>query len=187
MTVILMTTKKKPTKKTVKKLVKKNTGVAKVSDKHSLLGKALPNMSLETQEGTLVNLKQLGEKSTQVVLYFYPKDDTPGCTTEACDFRDNMARLQSLGVRVLGVSPDDHKSHQKFRLKHELNFDLLVDKDHKLADKLGVWKLKKFMGREYMGVERSTFLIANGKIIQAWQPVKVAGHIDEVLTAVTHK
>jgi len=115
------------------------------------------------------------------VLYFYPKDNTSGCTKEACDFRDNMSRLLPY-ANVIGVSPDSIASHQKFQQKQSLNFTLLADVEHKLAEKYGVWKEKSMYGRKYMGIERSTFVLnAQGKIIKEWRKVKVSGHVDEVL------
>jgi len=152
------------------------------SEKHPLLGKSIPSIKLLDQEETLFDLKKEFSKGWSV-LYFYPKDDTPGCTTEACDFRDNFARLKKNKIKLVGVSPDPVKKHKKFIEKYDLNFTLLADEDRELCEGMKVWKLKKFMGREYMGVERSTFLIKDGKIAQAWQPVKVAGHVDDVLNA----
>ncbi len=118
-----------------------------------------------------------------VVLYFYPKDNTSGCTAEACDFRDNLNRLTAKAA-VIGVSPDSLASHQKFRLKQNLNFTLVADTEHLLAEKFGVWKEKSLYGRKYMGIERSTFIIgAAGTVVREWRKVKVAGHVDEVLAA----
>src|SRR5690606_1503459 len=102
----------------------------------------------------------------------------------ACNFRDNLNRLEQAGVKVLGVSPDSPESHQKFREKYNLNFDRLSDPNHELANTFKVWKEKNFMGRSYMGVERSTFLFENGQVVKAWQPVKVDGHVDEILKVV---
>ena len=147
---------------------------------HPLVGKSVPALKLFDQNEELIDLKKTTSKGW-TVLYFYPKDDTPGCTQEACDFRDNLARLNKSKILVLGVSPDPVKKHKKFAEKHELPFSLLADEEKKLCEAMKVWKLKKFMGREYMGVERSTFLIKDGKIAHAWQPVKVAGHVDEIL------
>ena len=124
-------------------------------------------------------------KGKTVVLYFYPKDDTPGCTTEACGFRDSFSRLKKKGAVVLGVSPDDAKSHAKFKQKHDLPFTLLVDSDKKLCNEYGVWKEKSMYGRKYMGVERSTFVIGpDGRIKAAWRKVSVSGHVDEVLASI---
>ena len=120
-------------------------------------------------------------KGQKTVLYFYPKDNTSGCTAEACDFRDNYNRLTAKAV-VIGVSPDSVKSHIGFRQKQGLNFILLSDSEHKLAEALGVWKEKSMYGRKYMGIERSTFVIdKDGKIAHEWRKVKVAGHVDEVM------
>ena len=148
---------------------------------HTLVGSQLPDLTLIKHDGSDLSLGTLS--TGKVVLYFYPKDDTPGCTTQACGFRDNFNRAESAGIRVIGVSPDSTESHKKFVEKYGLNFELLTDTDHKLADELNVWKEKNFMGKTYMGIERSTFLLNNGEIVKAWQPVKVEGHVDEVLAA----
>ncbi|MEW5829368.1 MAG: thioredoxin-dependent thiol peroxidase [Chloroflexota bacterium] len=119
-----------------------------------------------------------------VVLYFYPKDDTTGCTTEACNFRDDYSAYQQAGVAILGVSPDSTKSHAKFKSKYDLPFPLLADVDHSVCEQYGVWGLKKFMGREYMGVMRTTFLIsAEGNILEVFEKVKPAEHSSEILAA----
>jgi len=119
-------------------------------------------------------------KGQRVILYFYPKDNTSGCTQEACDFRDNINRLTNYAT-VIGVSPDSIKSHQSFKEKQNLNFILLSDPEHKLAEKFEVWKEKSMYDRKYMGIERSTFIIdKNGKIEKEWRKVKVKGHVDEV-------
>lgn len=115
-----------------------------------------------------------------VVLYFYPKDNTPGCTQEACDFRDNFNRLTGKAT-VVGVSPDSAESHKKFQGKHELNFTLLSDPEHLLAEKFGVWQEKSMYGKKYMGIVRSTFIIKNGEIVKSWNKVSVKGHVDEVI------
>lgn len=123
----------------------------------------------------------------KTVLYFYPKDNTSGCTKEACDFRDNINRLTKY-AEVIGVSPDSIASHQKFQQKQGLNFILVSDINHELAQKYGVWKEKSMYGRKYMGIERSTFILdKNGNIIKEWRKVKVSGHIDEVLQALQSK
>ena len=120
-------------------------------------------------------------KGSRVVLYFYPKDNTSGCTAEACNFRDNMNRVSSVAT-VVGVSPDSIKSHKSFKEKQGLNFVLLSDTDKLLAEKFGVWKEKSMYGRKYMGIERSTFVLdKEGNIEKEWRKVKVAGHVDEVL------
>jgi peroxiredoxin Q/BCP len=147
------------------------------------VGDAAPYFAIADDQGKTHSLKDYRGKS--VILYFYPKDNTPGCTTEACDFRDNFSRLKSKGVVVLGVSPDSEKSHQNFKGKFELPFPLLVDSDKKLCQAYGVWKEKSMYGRKYMGVERTTLLIdAEGKIARVWRKVKVPGHAEEVLMAV---
>lgn len=122
----------------------------------------------------------LDDFTQTVVLYFYPKDNTPGCTQEACDFRDNFNRLTGKAT-VVGVSPDSIESHKKFQKGQELNFILLSDPEHELAKKFGVWVEKSMYGKKYMGIERSTFIIKNGLIAKAWKHVKVSGHIDEVI------
>lgn len=120
-------------------------------------------------------------KGQKIILYFYPKDNTPGCTQEACDFRDNFNRLSSF-AKVIGVSPDDIKSHVKFREKQNLNFILLADPEHKLAQEFKVWAEKSMYGKKYMGIVRSTFYInKKGEIENEWRDVKVKGHVDEVL------
>lgn len=114
-------------------------------------------------------------------MYFYPKDNTSGCTQEACDFRDNMNRITS-SATVIGVSPNDIKSHKKFKEKQDLNFLLLSDTEHTLSEAFNVWKEKSMYGKKYMGIERSTFILdENGNIIQEWRKVKVNGHVDEIL------
>ena len=120
-------------------------------------------------------------KGQKVILYFYPKDNTSGCTQEACDFRDNINRLTSFAT-VIGVSPDSIKSHLKFKEKQSLNFILLSDPEHKLAQAFNVWVEKSMYGRKYMGIERSTFVLdENLNIIKEWRKVKVKGHVDEVI------
>jgi peroxiredoxin Q/BCP len=139
-----------------------------------------PDFDMPNQNGKPVQLKDLAGK--MVVLYFYPKDMTPGCTQEACDFNDNLARLKKKGAVVLGVSFDDEKRHQKFIAKHDLGFDLLVDADRSVAKKYGVYQKKKFMGREFMGIVRSTFVIdGKGVVKKIFSPVSVKGHVEEVM------
>ncbi|PQO44567.1 thioredoxin-dependent thiol peroxidase [Blastopirellula marina] len=146
-------------------------------------GKKAPSFTLPADDGTKVKLADLN--GSIVVLYFYPKDDTPGCTKEACAFRDRHAELKKHGVTVLGVSPDDKESHAKFRDKFDLNFPLLVDKDHKIAEKYGAWREKNMYGKVSMGIQRSTFLIdEEGKIAKVWKRVQVAGHDAKVLEEV---
>ncbi|HVU87025.1 MAG TPA: thioredoxin-dependent thiol peroxidase [Pirellulales bacterium] len=143
-------------------------------------GKAAPDFTLAADDGKKVNLKAL--RGQPVVLYFYPRDDTPGCTKEACAFRDRKKELTRLGAHVLGVSTDDVTSHEKFRDKYELNFPLLADVDHKIAEKYGAWREKNMYGKKSMGIQRSTYLIdAEGKIQKIWKKVSVDGHDDQVL------
>lgn len=154
-------------------------------------GTAAPAFTAKDETGKTWKLSDL--KGKPVVLYFYPKDDTPGCTTEACGFRDANAELAKLGAVVLGVSRDDAKSHEKFKQKFHLNFPLLVD-EGPLTEKYGTWVEKNMYGRKYMGIQRSTFLIGpDGKIAKVWPKVKPEGHADEVaaeikdLTATSRK
>jgi peroxiredoxin Q/BCP len=145
-------------------------------------GQPAPDFTAKTDMDETVSLKDFAGK--HVVLYFYPKDDTPGCTIEACNFRDNMGRIESAGAVVLGISLDDVDSHQKFRDKFELPFTLLADTEHTVADAYGVYGKKKFMDREYMGIDRATFLIGpDGTLEKVWPQVKPDGHADEVLAA----
>lgn len=143
---------------------------------------AAPPFRLESTSGETVTLASLRGK--KVVLYFYPKDDTPGCTREACDFKDNLARLKKEGVVVLGVSKDSLAAHEKFRAKYALPFDLLVDAGSEIARAYGAYGKKVMYGKEVEGTIRSTFLIdEQGKITAVWSPVKVDGHVDQVLAA----
>lgn len=145
-------------------------------------GDPAPNFTVATDDGRSVSLSDFRGK--QVVLYFYPKDDTPGCTVEACAFRDGFAEIQSKGAEVLGVSVDDVASHQKFKEKYNLNFPLLADTDKKIVNDYGVWKEKNMYGRTYMGIERTTFLIdQNGVIKKIFPKVDVKMHYDEVVQA----
>src|SRR6187399_3015659 len=134
-----------------------------------------PAFALKATDGRTVKLADL--RGQPVVLYFYPKDDTPGCTKEACAFRDRNRELQELGAVVLGVSADDVASHQKFTEKFSLNFPLLADPDHQVAEKYGAWREKNMYGKVSMGIQRSTFLIdAAGKVAKVWKRVQVDGH-----------
>jgi peroxiredoxin Q/BCP len=145
-------------------------------------GSTAPAFKTTNTNGDTVSLKDL--RGQKVVLYFYPKDDTPGCTKEACSFRDAYSKFKKRGITILGVSPDSEKSHQKFTTKYELPFTLLVDTDHSIADAYGVYGEKKFMGRTYMGIHRTTFLIdEKGKIRKVFEKVKPEDHADEVLGA----
>ena len=146
-------------------------------------GSVAPAIVLPLDDGSAVELSSF--KGRPVVLYFYPKDDTPGCTTEAKDFSCLMAEFDKAGAHVVGMSPDTAKSHQKFRKKHDLDVALAADEDKKIAEAFGVWVEKSMYGKTYMGVERSTFLIDKaGRIARSWRKVKVAGHAEEVLAAV---
>lgn len=144
-------------------------------------GDSFPDFSLNDNSGKTVTLSDL--KGKKAILYFYPKDDTPGCTAEACDFRDAMPNFE--GIQIFGISPDSEKSHQKFVDKFNLNFPLLADKDHHLADAVGVWVEKSMYGKKYMGVARTTFLLdENGTVAKVWENVKPAAHAREILDAV---
>ena len=145
-------------------------------------GETAPDFTLKDDQGNDVRLSQL--RGRPVVLYFYPQDDTPGCTREACAFRDRRADLQHKGAVVLGVSPDDVASHGRFRDKYSLNFPLLADDGHQVAERYGAWGEKVFMGRKSTGIRRSTFLIdREGKVAKAWKKVNVDGHDEQVLAA----
>ena len=145
-------------------------------------GKPAPDFELTTDTGESVRLSELRGKP--VVLYFYPKDDTPGCTAEACQFRDAYGEFRARGAEILGVSPDDEASHAKFAEKFSLPFPLLADPDHAVAEAYDVWREKKNYGKTYMGILRSTFVIgADGMIEQAMYGVKADGHPDKVLAA----
>ncbi len=149
-------------------------------------GKKAPDFTAKNQNGDKVKLSD--NKGSRVVLYFYPKDDTPGCTKQACSLRDGFATFKKKGIKVFGVSIDDEKSHQKFIEKYDLPFDLLADTDKKIVEKYGVWGEKSMYGRKYMGTHRKTFLIdENGKIVKIFDKVKVAEHADEVLKAFGEK
>ncbi|NIP57670.1 MAG: thioredoxin-dependent thiol peroxidase [Gemmatimonadetes bacterium] len=146
-------------------------------------GDRAPGFTLPSDDGPEVSLEDL--RGRRVVLYFYPKDDTPGCTTEACEFRDAMPRFEERGAVVLGVSPDGVESHRKFKEKHDLDFPLLADEDHEVAEAYGVWKEKSMYGRTFWGVERSTFLIDDdGRIERVWRKVRAKGHAAAVAEAV---
>ncbi|MEZ5363741.1 MAG: thioredoxin-dependent thiol peroxidase [Bryobacterales bacterium] len=144
-------------------------------------GDKAPDFTAPVDGGGTISLKKL--KGKKVVLYFYPKDNTSGCTTEACDFRDNAAEIDAKDAVVLGVSPDSVKSHDKFKEKYELPFTLIADEDHAIAEAYGVWQEKSMYGRKYMGIVRSTFLIdEKGKITEVYDKVKVKGHVADVLS-----
>ncbi len=144
------------------------------------VGDKAPNFSGVDDSGNLVSLKDL--KGTKFVLYFYPKDNTTGCTKEACDFRDSFAAFKKRGVKVIGISPDTEKSHKGFKEKYELPFTLIADPDKTICEAYGVWQEKSMYGRKYMGVVRTTFVIGDtGKIEAIYSKVKVPGHIESLL------
>ena len=145
-------------------------------------GELAPGFTLPADDGSEVSLENFRGK--RVVLYFYPKDDTPGCTAQACDLRDNHSAIRARGAVVLGVSPDPPSSHVKFREKYQLDFPLLSDVDHQVAKAYGVWKEKSMYGRKYWGIERSTFMIdEGGVVVEAWRKVKPKGHAERVVEA----
>jgi peroxiredoxin Q/BCP len=146
-------------------------------------GQKAPGFSLPDQDGVVHRLKDYADRP--LILYFYPKDDTPGCTKEACAFRDHQLAFQRAKTAVLGVSVLDTASKAKFAKKHGLNFTLLADPDHEVAERYGAWKKKSMYGKSYMGVARMTYLIGpDGKVAQRWDDVKVDGHAEAVLAAV---
>ncbi|MBE4910479.1 thioredoxin-dependent thiol peroxidase [Bacillus luteolus] len=150
------------------------------------VGKVAPDFELKSTNGESIKLSDY--KGKYVVLYFYPKDMTPGCTTQACDFRDHYKSFSDLNAVILGVSPDSAEKHQKFTEKYDLPFQLLVDDEHQVAKIYDVWKLKKNFGKEYMGIERSTFLInPEGQIVKEWRKVKVKGHVEEALEEIKER
>jgi peroxiredoxin Q/BCP len=147
-----------------------------------MVGALAPDFRLQDETGTLRQLSEF--RGSPVVLYFYPKDDTPGCTTEACNFRDGYGEYQRARVVILGISPDPVKSHADFKTKYSLPFTLLADNEHKVCELYQVWGRKKFMGREYDGVFRTTFVISPaGKILKVFENVKPEGHSQELLAA----
>lgn len=153
------------------------------SGAHPLEGKKAPGFSLPNQDGESVSLRSLIAKGP-LALYFYPKDMTPGCTTEACAFRDDIEEIRALGAQVIGVSADPPASHQKFIAKHGLNFPLLSDTANEVTKAYGVYKKKSLYGREFMGIERTTFIIGgDGKVFKVFPKVKVNGHAAEVIEA----
>nr|WP_040949668.1 thioredoxin-dependent thiol peroxidase [Gorillibacterium massiliense] len=146
------------------------------------VGKPVPNFTLPSSEGRDISLKDYRGK--KLVIYFYPKDMTPACTQEACDFRDMSPMLKTAGFEVIGVSVDNVKTHGKFKDKYALPFPLLSDEQHQMSEGFGVWQKKKLAGREYMGVVRSTFLVdEEGNLIQEWRNIRVKDHVQQVLAA----
>ncbi|BFM11631.1 thioredoxin-dependent thiol peroxidase [Simiduia litorea] len=144
---------------------------------HPKVGNLAPSFTLSNQRGEKVSLKDY--RGQRVVLFFYPKALTPGCTTQACGIRDSKAALAKLNTVVFGISPDPVAKLQRFEDKHDLNFDLLADEDHSIAEKYGVWDLKKFMGKEYMGIVRTSFLIdEDGRLTQVFDKFKTSNHHD---------
>lgn len=145
-----------------------------------LVGDKAPDFDLPTDGEGRISLKNL--KGEKVVLYFYPKDDTPGCTKESCSFNENLSAFNKLGTQVIGISKCSVKKHDKFKAKYDLNFPLASDEDGDVCERYGVWKEKSIYGKTYMGIERSTFLIdENGNIEAAWRKVKVPGHVEDVM------
>lgn len=145
-------------------------------------GQEAPSFTLASDDGEEVDLEEL--RGRPVVLYFYPKDDTPGCTKEACAFRDRKEEIEETGAVILGVSPDDVDSHAAFREKYDLNFPLLADTDHRVAEAYGAWREKTLYGKKTEGIQRSTFLIdRDGVVRETWKRVRVEGHDQEVLEA----
>ncbi|HYN86550.1 MAG TPA: thioredoxin-dependent thiol peroxidase [Pyrinomonadaceae bacterium] len=145
-------------------------------------GQPAPDFAVKDADGNEVKLSDL--RGRKVVLYFYPKDDTPGCTREACSIRDSFSEFERRGIKVLGVSPDDEASHREFASKYQLPFTLLADTEHEAADAYGVYGEKNWMGKKYMGVDRKTFLIdEDGRLVKIFDKVNVDEHADEVLAA----
>jgi len=147
------------------------------------IGQVVPDFTLPASNEETFRLSE--HKGRKVVIYFYPKDMTPGCTTQSCDFRDYNGAFADLQTEVIGISADSLASHHKFIQKHELPFPLLSDENHEVCEMFGVWQLKKMFGKEFHGIVRSTFLIdEQGKLVKEWRKVKVKGHVEEVLEAV---
>ena len=168
---------------TAKPAATKKSPVPKIGESLTLAGKKAPAFTLPDQDGNPVTLASMTARGP-VVLYFYPKDSTPGCTTEACGFRDNLGALEGLGAQVVGISADSAASHQKFIAKQSLNFPLLSDPGNTVTKAYGVYKKKSLYGHEFMGIKRSTFIIGrDGMVKQVFPKVKVNGHTDEVLAA----
>jgi len=146
------------------------------------VGQNAPDFEAELTDGTTIRLSEILEGGEKVILYFYPKDSTPGCTKQACDFRDNFDRLKTLGYRIIGVSKDSSKSHSNFINKHNLNFELIVDQDIELHNLYGVWREKMNYGKTYLGVSRSTFVIGlDGNFEFVGYNVRATGHVDRLM------
>tara|TARA_A100000164_G_C21619873_1_gene636055 strand:+ start:232 stop:711 length:480 start_codon:yes stop_codon:yes gene_type:complete len=155
-----------------------------MADVELAVGDDAPEFEAEISDGSTVTLSELLSSGQKIILYFYPRDNTPGCTTQACDFRDNFGRLEGGGWTVIGVSTDSAKSHNKFIQKHELPFELIVDQDAVLHEKFGTWREKSMYGKTYMGTLRSTFAIgSDGKIEWVGYGVKTKGHVDSLIDA----
>lgn len=147
-------------------------------------GDCAPDFTLQTDGGGEISLSSL--KGQYVIIYFYPKDDTPGCTKEACGFRDALPDFTDLGAQIIGISKDNPVKHDKFKAKYDLNFPLAADEDGTVCEDYGVWIEKSMYGRKYMGIDRATFLIGpDGEIVQVWRKVKVTGHVKEVMRALS--
>ena len=146
------------------------------------VGQKAPDFTAQITNGDQIKLSEILSSNQKVILYFYPKDSTPGCTVQACDFRDNFSRLQNAGYKVIGVSKDSSSSHQKFIDKHELPFELIVDSEIELHQLYGVWREKMNYGKTYMGVSRSTFVIdTNGTLVSVGYNVRASGHVDRLV------
>lgn len=151
-----------------------------------VIGKVAPDVALPASNGEIVRLSDFQGKN--IVLYFYPKDMTPGCTTQACDFRDQHESFANLNAVIIGVSTDPMSRHEKFINKYDLPFLLLADEEQKLSEAFGVWKLKKNFGKEYMGIERSTFILdEEGIVVKEWRKVSVKGHVEQALQFLKEK
>jgi peroxiredoxin Q/BCP len=145
-------------------------------------GDKAPDFSLPADNNSTISLSDY--KGQWIVIYFYPKDDTPGCTTESCSFRDHRKDFEKLGAQIIGISKDSIKKHDKFKAKYDLNFPLVSDENSDMCERYGVWVEKSMYGKKYMGIERSTFLIdKKGNIAQIWRSVKVPGHVEDVALA----
>jgi peroxiredoxin Q/BCP len=173
--------KKSPVKSSAKKqLAVKGAPSMSVQPTHLVPGKAAPKLGIPNETGSVVSLSDYAGKT--LVLYFYPKDDTPGCTQESCDFRDHFSRLSAESVVVLGISKDAVSSHVKFKNKYQLPFSLLSDETGEVCEAYGVWKEKSMYGRKYMGIERTTVIIdGKGKVVKVYPKVSVKGHVESIL------